>query len=296
MERNTFSIDLGDYNVAVHRFGGNPDNPAVVLIHGSIENARVFYSRSGKGFAPWLAKQGFDVFAVDLPGKGESTPKVSRHFKHSQTTFITKDLPAILNDIQQRNHSGELHLGAHSWGGVLIPAMLARSEFNVKSMVFFASKRRISVFHLKRLFMVDLVWTLGGTVLSHLLGFLPARQIKIGSDNEPKKFFLQTNKWVYGREWIDPEDGFNYGEALKEKELPPTLFLCGINDHVLGNPTDVELLMREMPNPRHEIQILGKNYGNEHNYGHIDILTHHGAAEDHFPLVADWFRQYGGNS
>jgi predicted alpha/beta hydrolase len=174
--------------------------------------------------------------------------------------------------------------------------MLARFDFNVRSMVFFASKRRISVVHAKRIFMVDMVWTLAGTTLAALFGYLPARHIKIGSDNEPRRFFMQTNRWVYSRKWIDPADGFDYGEALQKKMMPPTLFLSGINDHVLGNPVDVELLMSEMPNPLHEFQILGKNYGNAHNYGHIDILTHHRAAEDHFPICADWFRQFGGNS
>lgn len=291
-----FEIDLGEYNVCVHRFGVRPEAPCVILIHGSIENARVFYSRSGRGFAPWLAAHGFDVFAVDSPGKGESQPKVSRSFKHTQTTFIVHDLPKIIKHIQGINHSGELHFGAHSWGGVLIPAMLARHDFDVRSMVFFASKRRISVLHAKRFFMVDLVWTAVGTALALIFGFLPARQIKIGSDNEPRDFFLQTNRWVYSKNWIDPEDGFDYKAVLQKKTMPPTLFLAGIKDLVLGNPVDVELLMHEMPNPQHEFIILGKNYGNAHNYGHIDILTHHRAVEDHFPTCADWFRQFGGNS
>lgn len=150
--------------------------------------------------------------------------------------------------------------------------------------------------HAKRIFMVDMVWTAVGTALAAILGYLPARQIRIGSDNEPRDFYLQTNRWVYSKKWIDPEDGFDYKAVLQKKTLPPTLFLAGIDDHVLGNPVDVELLMQEMPNPQHEFLILGKNYGNAHNYGHIDILTHHRAAEDHFPTCANWFRQFGGNS
>lgn len=295
MSYEKFQIDLDHYTSCVHHFGEDTSLPCVVLIHGSIENARIFYSRSGKGFAPWLAKQGFDVYAVDLPGKGESHPVVSKSFKQSQTKLITKDLPAIISAIQARNSSGKLHIGAHSWGGVLLAAMLCRVDIPVDSMVFFACKRRISVLSLRRLLMVDLVWTLLGTMASYSVGFLPAKQMKIGSDNEPKKLFLQTSKWVYENEWVDEEDGFNYGKELRKISLPPTLFLAGSHDKVLGNPVDVELLMNEMASPKHELQILGKNNGNEHNYGHVDILTHPLASEDHFPKVMEWFRQFDGN-
>lgn len=143
--------------------------------------------------------------------------------------------------------------------------------------------------------MVDLVWTTLGTTMSHLLGYLPAKQLRIGSDNEPKDFYLQTNQWVYRKAWIDPEDGFDYHQSLQNRKLPPTLFLTGIHDKVLGNPVDVEKLMIEMSDPQHEFQILGKNFGNAHSYGHIDILTHPSAVEDHFPMVHDWFRQFDEN-
>ena len=44
--------------------------PALLLIPGSIENGHIFYSKSGKGFAPWMAERGFDVFVADLRGRG----------------------------------------------------------------------------------------------------------------------------------------------------------------------------------------------------------------------------------
>lgn len=289
---SSFQIPLGDYSVCAHHFGENHDLPCVILIHGSIENSRVFFSRSGKGFAPWLARQGYDVFAIDLPGKGESIPKVNRGFRHSQTRFITHDLPEIVSHLKKLNHSGKINFVAHSWGGVLLAAMLARNPIKVNSMVFFASKRRISVFNLRRFLMVDLIWCAGGKLLTSLTGFFPAKAIGIGSDNEPADFFLQTNKWVYSKKWIDQEDGFNYRDKLKKTAIPPTLFLTGINDRILGNPVDVELLMHEMPGEQHEIQILGENYGNAHNYGHIDIMTHHRAYEDHFLLAEKWLRRF----
>jgi predicted alpha/beta hydrolase len=54
----------------VKRFYVDANAPALLLIPGSIENGHIFYSKSGKGFAPWMAERGFDVFVADLRGRG----------------------------------------------------------------------------------------------------------------------------------------------------------------------------------------------------------------------------------
>ena len=35
--------------------------PAVLMVHGMMSNGRVFYSQGGKGLAPWLARQGYEI-------------------------------------------------------------------------------------------------------------------------------------------------------------------------------------------------------------------------------------------
>lgn len=287
-----FDIDLGTYGCHFYRFGEDAQKPAVLLIHGAIENGRIFFSKSGKGYAPWLASQGFDVFVVDLPGKGKSVPKISSAFEHSQTTCIARDLPAIVEEVKRRNQSGVLHIGTHSLGGTLMAAALARTDISVQSMVYFGCRRRITVWSLRRLLMVDLIWNVAGTLAVKLNGYLPATAMRIGSDNESRDFFLQTNKWVYQTAWIDPEDGFDYGHELGQQSIPPTLYLTGIKDHVLGNPIDVALLKSEMKPDDSELIILGKNNGNLVDYNHINILTHPLAPEDHFPMTANWFHRY----
>ena len=41
----------------MRRFSRGGEGVPVLLLHGSIENGRIFYSESGKGFAPWLAER-----------------------------------------------------------------------------------------------------------------------------------------------------------------------------------------------------------------------------------------------
>lgn len=284
-----------EHKICLHRFYSQPEGTPVYMLHGAIENGKIFYSKSGKGFGPFLANKGFDVFIADMRGKGESTPKVSKKLKHSQTELITNDVPKSLDKIKEITGKDEFHLVSHSWGGVILYAFLARfsKKYTIKSQVMFASKRRISVITPKRILYADVIWNLWGELSSLIFGYAEFKKTKIGSESEPKKMFKQMNKWVYTKQWIDQEDDFNYPEKLKNTHLPPTLHLTGIKDDVLGNPIDVELLRKEAGEHQEgELIILGKNYGNKHDYDHINILTHPLAEEDHFITAYEWIKKY----
>ncbi len=58
------------------------------MLHGAVENGKIFYSDSGRGLAPFLARRGFDVYVGDLRGRGESRPHISRSSRYGQTEAI----------------------------------------------------------------------------------------------------------------------------------------------------------------------------------------------------------------
>lgn len=285
--------------LCLHRFyGDNPGTP-VFMVHGAIEDGKIFYSKSGKGFGPFLANNGFDVFIADMRGKGSSTPKVSKHLTYSQTELITNDIPKCLDEIIKLTGKNDFHLVGHSWGGVWLYSFLARtmsgkeSKYNIKSQVLFASKRRISVWTPKRLLYADIIWNFYGSLTSNLFGYATFKKAKIGSEDEPKVLFKDMNKWVYTKKWIDKEDKLDYKKELPKLKLPPSLHLTGVKDSVLGNPIDVELLIKEAgEDQEYELYILGKNNGNLHDYGHIDILTHKLAEKDHFITALNWIKKH----
>lgn len=294
MNKSILFHSFAGEEIAVHRFHrGDSTYPPVLLIHGSIESGKIFFSASGKGFAPYLAQQGFDVFVADLRGKGSSLPAVSKKSKASQTDTITGEIPFLVEKIKEITGKNELHFGAHSWGGVLLLSAYALfyPEWHIKSMIFFGTKRRIGIRNWNKFLIIDMGWCLIGILSSWLYGYLPAKKLKMGSDDEPKKFYRQVNKWVYSKKWIDPETKFNYREKLKQLHLPPIHFFTGKNDKLLGHPDDVHRLAMETGQIEH-IHILSKANGNLHDYNHINILTHGDAVNDHFPVVAALYKQY----
>lgn len=282
----------------MRRFYTDSTGPALFLLPGSVENGHIFYSKSGKGFAPWMAQQGYDVFVADLRGRGQSTPKISRESTFGQAEALRLEYPAYFARLQAIKGTNRVFVATHSWAGVNVLAFLARTEMqlDIPAMAFFGSKRHISVrtFPYYQL-MIGLGWELLARWSVKRHGYLDAIRYRMGSDNISTRDWAETNAWVRAAdEWKHWQDGFDYRAALQKTQLPPTLYLAGKKDRVLGHPKDVALLAREAGDHQtKELVVLGKAAGNLHDYGHIDMLTHPDAPRDHFPLVRNWLRKYG---
>ena len=266
--------------------------PAVIAVHGAVENGRIFWTPTGKGLASFLARRGFDVWVGDLRGRGDSRPRLERGCRYGQTEAITEDLPAIAKAVgEERGAPAPLWI-THSWGGVLVNSMLVRHpdlQKSVRGVVHFGTKRRVLVRSLPRWFAVDVVWKTAATVLAAMYGYLPASRFKIGSDNETQTSHRDSVAWVReGGAWVDPRDGFDYQAAARDTLLPPMLYLAGAADRYLGHPSDVQLFIRESGATNAELRVLSADNGNLHDYGHIDMLTHPDAPSDHFPTVSNW--------
>ncbi len=276
------------------RFYSTPLGPPVFLLHGSVENGRVFYSNNGKGLAPFLARHGLDVYVGELRGRGRSRPPIGRHAQYGQTEAICEDLPTMVQAIQELRGDVPQHWIFHSWGGVLAFSMLARRPEwipRVESITCLATKRRIRVFNLKKFFIIDLLWNRLARFITSLWGFLPAKSLGMGSDNETKKSHLQNVLWVRAASpWLDSDDQFNYGEKIQGLDLPPTLHLVGSRDAYLGNPKDVRDFLSETGTKKFHYELLSRKNGHRRDYDHLDILTHPDAEQDHFPMILRWIQ------
>lgn len=272
----------------------DPAGPPIFMLHGSVENGRIFYSNSGtSGLGPYLAKYGYDVYVGDLRGRGESKPHVNRNSKYGQLEAITEDIPAFIETIISLRGNIEQRWVCHSWGGILTSSHLLRfPKYRdlVKCMVYFGSKRRVSAINLTRIFQIDMIYIFLGNLLVRKYGYFPSSRFV--SEDEPALTQKGTASWIRMKKWVDPFDGFNYGKSAEEVILPPTLYFAALNDKCLGHRKDVLLTIKESGKHFSEYILLGKKYGNLHNYDHVTMLTHKDAEKDHFPLVINWLARY----
>lgn len=278
----------------IHRAGAGD---AVLMVHGAMSNGRIFYSSSGKGLSHFLAQAGFDVYVLDLRGRGGSTPPIGRGTRHGQTESIRDDLPAAHAAIRDLRGDVPVHWVAHSWGGVLMHSCLLRHPqllAEVKSCVYFAAKRSIHVRNWSKFLQVDLFWNRLARLIIRVAGYLPARTLRIGIDNESDKSHAQCMHWARVAPWIDSDDAFDYAAAASSVSLPPTLYLAAADDPCLGHRDDVRRFRDESGRHRSRLHLLGRETGYLHDYDHASMLTHPDAVTDHFPLVAEWLAGHHG--
>ena len=289
MHAESIFIPIGEGQLHLKRIYDNPEGKPVFLLHGSMENGKIFYSKNLKGFGPFLAKQGYDVFVLDMQGRGESTPRMNRNSPYGQVDVIKTDIPLSMQKIKEIKGDTPVYAAAHSWGGVLLLAYMVRFENNIQNAILFGVKRWITIRNWEYFKKLSLGWYALGKILNPIYGYFPAVKLGVGSDNEPIEHYKQINQWLkVNSPWIDNIDGFDYGRAFEEKQLPPLLFIAGKNDTLLGRPKDVKLLMDEVKRAKKDYWYLAQSSGNLHDYGHVDMLSHKDAPKDHFPKIAEW--------
>lgn len=288
----THWLPMEEGRLHVRRFG-DPSADPVLMIHGAIEDGRIFYSSKGKGLAPFIARNGFDVFVPDFRGHGRSDPRISRSTHFGQTELITRELPTILDAMEDWTGGRPVHVVAHSWGGVIVSSCLARypeRKYGIRSLLYLGTKRCIHVKNRCRSIQIDLLWKTMGRLLTGIFGYLPARLFRLGSMDETRRYHRQTLAWIKPGPWVDPADGFDYGQAAGAHEFPPGWFVAGAGDACLGNPDDVWAFMSEHGGQPFRFSMLGKEEGSRNDYGHVDMLTHEDGPEDHFPHLVAWLK------
>lgn len=296
--QSSFFVTCDDHTLHVRHIRaereGEEAGTPILMLHGTIENGRIFYTESGKGLAGYLAKQGYDVYVADYRGRGQSTPSVKERNDHGYYEVITQDIPLLIKEVYQRTQK-PMHVICHSWGGVMFASAYVRYpelQTLVRSIVKFGTKRQVTVWNSERLLKVDLFWKFLAPIMTKKSGFLDAKKLGVGADAEPRKAIVESVKWVRKSQWIDPIDGFDYYKAAASADWSPMWNLTGVSDYSLGHQQDVRLFMAECQNPKAEFSLLSKQNGNKKDYDHIDILTSPQAVEDHFPEVLAWLNKH----
>jgi polyhydroxyalkanoate synthase subunit PhaC len=121
-----------------------PCRAAVLLIHGFGQN-RYTWHTSRRSFANFLAAEGFDVFNLDLRGRGRS-----RRFGALHDTiiddYIREDVPAAIRTVLRLSGKSQLFLIGHSMGGIVSYAVAgSQMRDEVAGVVTFGSPYRFGL-------------------------------------------------------------------------------------------------------------------------------------------------------
>ena len=121
-------VTSDNYSIHVsHKAGARPNKIPVLLIHGSWGNAQT-WDFPGRSVMDYLAVCGYDVYALDLRGMGESIPTPS-----GPADYFPIDIPGRVRDAAAvaayiRNNTGRVPIVVGWSQGGLITGLLAASD------------------------------------------------------------------------------------------------------------------------------------------------------------------------
>lgn len=277
----------------LQRLGAAPTSgPVVLLLHGAMSDSRVFLPAE-HGLARYLAEQGCCVYVADLRGHGDSQPALGGLQPIRMWDLLQADIPALLEWLRSEHPDQRLFVVSHGWGGVWLAAALIRKPqllASICGLVQLGVRRRALAGGRFTRFARRCIWGALASIAGRFKGRIPACSMGLGSHDESVDVHTVCLAWERG-EWRDLEDGFDYASALKSLAWPPSLYLAGDRDRVLGHMQDVRRFAHELGRHDAQVILLEKGRGCSRHYGHTDLLTHPQAEQDHFPLIADWLAQ-----
>ncbi len=283
----------------------------VLLIHGFGQNRYAWHLPS-RSLANHLAREGYDVFNLDLRGHGRS-----RHLGPGRSRgvedYVSEDLPSAVAEVQSLSGGRPVYLVGHSLGGLVsyagapalgsaiaglvsigAPYHFARGSISLGSVALLvkalnrarlplgnagiavgtigAAMRMIRRFAESPMYPLPLRGWHAGALEPHILD----EHLRLAFDHAGMAEMINMFEWAGHKRFGGPEK--NYVEQF-EKLVLPLLVISGANDD-LAPPASVRPAYERSLSPDKTYRTLP--------LGHIDLLVGRDAPVMTWPLVSGW--------
>jgi pimeloyl-ACP methyl ester carboxylesterase len=311
-----FARTADGWRIALSRY--LPENPVgaepVVLCHGIGANRRNLDLTDELSLAGYLAARGYDVWLIELRGRGFSTrPRLFSRFRYdwSFDEYVEQDIPAALGVVRRVTGSAAVHWVGFSMGGMAMLAYLSdpRRQVEVRSAVAIAAP---GSFKRQREYLAGRLirharWlrhALLLRVLAPLAGYwhpapihiihnpenLDGRSLRLAMVNVVVNFsrneLLQFSDWIVNDVFRSLDRRRDYRAEMGRVETP-LLCLAGPRD-LIAPPDMVKVVFDAVASPDKKLVICSRAGGFRVNYGHVDLVLGKSAPAEIYPLVRDW--------
>ena len=302
-----------------------PDEPRhripVILCHGVAANRFTFDLGPEQSLARHLQGLGFDVWSLDLPGRGPNILAGKRGNPYRKPYFIddyiSRDGPGAIDYVRRRTGASHVHWVGHSMGGLILFGMLqGKAAPHIASGVAVGSPGSFD--YLRKVPLRPPRWRLfrilpgvqckfPAAAFAPLASRLPAILMSVCVnprnvdrlvlrralchlvENFTRGEYLQFFESVYDGTFESADGAYSYQEGMSKIDRP--LFLIGGSRDFLCVPRGVEATYEKVRSARKELCILGKANGEREDYGHGDYFVGKHAATEVFPRIAGWLEQ-----
>jgi predicted alpha/beta hydrolase len=260
-----------------------------VLAHAMFARRTTFTRPADGSLAELFARSGYRTIAFDFRGHGDSAPNARAGGSWSYDDLVRADLPAVAGCARARWSHLPLVVVGHSLGGNVALAAQGVGVLGADALVLVATNMwtrghepSLRKWIAKRAIMetIDRV--------CRRRGYLPARALRIGSDDEPARYLAALTRCVRHGRWTS-DDGEDDYAALTSRIRIPVAAVASDGDRLFCTPSCAARMIERVRGPKLLERVARADDGSAPP-GHMGIVTS-ARVRDVYRRVVAWLRR-----
>ena len=294
----------------------NPEAPGepILICHGIMGNPTNFLYPQDHAMVDTLVEQGYDCWVIDLRGNRHSSPPLgTSRYTATYDDYYMRDLPAAIDHIRTKTGSPSVHWIGHSMGGMLLYTYATvHGTEALASGTTLGTPPGFDDLNQKPMPLVMALLTLCpaladpwiralaslGPIVKISASFAPinwkniASNINFFSTTEyaPPAVAQQMHDWASTNSWVLKEANINMMDALPKLDIPLHV-LAGSLDPLAPLPS-IEKFHAGLAHKDTRFTPLGKKYGCENEYNHVDLVFSADGQEEVYLPIVDWLQSH----
>ncbi|MGI2002283.1 alpha/beta hydrolase family protein [Shewanella frigidimarina] len=244
---------------------------------------RQFYAN----FAYYLANNGYGVITFDNRGIGGSSTGPVTQNAASLQCWGEKDMPAVLEYLQQTFPQTKYHLVGHSAGGQLIGLM--HNAMDISSMFNFAcSSGQLTNMKLSYLVQAHFFMNFFIPLSNAMFGHTKSQWLGMG-EPLPKNVAKQWQQWCNGQGYVKTAFGKTVHQHCYNELTLPSLWVNAVDDDIANN-ANVADMMSVFPKLNGQTLTLTPSEHGLSEIGHMKFFS--SKSQVLWPLALDWLDKH----
>jgi predicted alpha/beta hydrolase len=242
-----------------------------VLAHAMLARKSEFGRRDRPGLAQAYAALGYRTVAFDFRGHGDSTsPASTREWSYDE--LVRFDLPCVVECARARSEDKPVFVIGHSLGGHVALAAQGTGRMSADGLVVIAANVWLRALETSRVRWAARL-ALGRTMREAVARFgkLPARQVRLGSDDASAAFVGDLLRFMHDDAWRSADGADDYLASLAQIAVP----VCAVasdGDRLMCPPASAAALARRCGGPLEIVRISRSDDGGRAP-GHMSMVT-----------------------
>ena len=242
-----------------------------VMAHAMFARKSEFGRRERPGLAQTYAAAGWRTIAFDFRGHGESLlPRGAPPWTYDD--LVRLDLPAVFECARDRSEGRPVLAVGHSLGGHVALAAQGTGRITADGIIAIASNVWIRELETSRV-----RWAAklaAGRIMAESVartGGLPARRLRIGSDDASPAFVSDVLRFMREGRWTSADGADDYLASLA-RVVVPVCAVSSTGDRLTCHPASAEAFARRCRGPVETVRILRSDDGRRAP-GHMEMVT-----------------------